>query len=269
MSDLTPDLSAADGRWSTAAPEDNPATPAATVVALRDGGDGPEVLLLRRQRGGAFGGLWVFPGGKVEPQDFDAAGVAPGDTSPQAEVQVARHAAVREAEEEAALRLRPEDLEVHSYWIPPPEAARRFSTWFFVAGVAPGQAIVVDRAEVDEHRWVTPDAAMAQREAGTLPLAPPTWMTLSQLAGHASVPDAIAHARNGTPGRFETHIARPTAGHGTALVWPGDAAYDDGDLDRPGGRRRLWTSEDAPWRFEASDAESASAEHAEPDTEPE
>ena len=49
------------------------ATPAATVVIARDGGDGVEVLMLRRNSAHAFGGMWVFPGGKVDPGDVDPA----------------------------------------------------------------------------------------------------------------------------------------------------------------------------------------------------
>jgi 8-oxo-dGTP pyrophosphatase MutT (NUDIX family) len=44
---------------------------ASTVVLLRD--PGPEVYLLRRVRGMAFaGGMHVFPGGSVDPDDADA-----------------------------------------------------------------------------------------------------------------------------------------------------------------------------------------------------
>lgn len=51
-----------------------PAEPrdAATVVLLRPGADGSEVYLLRRQTSMAFaGGMCVFPGGGVDPRDFD------------------------------------------------------------------------------------------------------------------------------------------------------------------------------------------------------
>lgn len=53
-----------------------PAEPrdAATVVILRHGPEGPEVYLLRRQTTMAFaGGFCVFPGGGVDPRDFDHA----------------------------------------------------------------------------------------------------------------------------------------------------------------------------------------------------
>jgi 8-oxo-dGTP pyrophosphatase MutT (NUDIX family) len=45
---------------------------AATVVLLRDGIDGAEVYLLRRRRTMAFAsGMYVFPGGRVDPRDAE------------------------------------------------------------------------------------------------------------------------------------------------------------------------------------------------------
>ena len=46
---------------------------AATVVLLRDGAEGVEAYLLRRLGSMAFaGGMYVFPGGSVDPRDLDA-----------------------------------------------------------------------------------------------------------------------------------------------------------------------------------------------------
>jgi 8-oxo-dGTP pyrophosphatase MutT (NUDIX family) len=54
--------------------EGAPTKPAATVILLRDGATGPEVFLVRRNRGAAFmGGAYVFPGGKLDGGDSDAA----------------------------------------------------------------------------------------------------------------------------------------------------------------------------------------------------
>lgn len=53
----------------------DPAEPrnAATVVLTRPGAAGPEVYLLRRQASMAFAaGMCVFPGGGVDPRDFEA-----------------------------------------------------------------------------------------------------------------------------------------------------------------------------------------------------
>ena len=124
------------------APPPSPAEPrpAATVVPLRDGERGLEVLLLRRSSGGTFGGIWVFPGGQVD--GADAAGLAV--ESNDAEVAAARRAAVREAQEEAGLELDLDRLVTLSFWLPPPEAPRRFATWFFLAPAAQQPAVVVD-----------------------------------------------------------------------------------------------------------------------------
>ncbi|MGH3424401.1 MAG: NUDIX hydrolase [Nocardioidaceae bacterium] len=56
--------------------DEPPVTPrdAATVVLLRDSGDGPEAFLLRRVNAMAFaGGMTVFPGGGVDNRDSEKA----------------------------------------------------------------------------------------------------------------------------------------------------------------------------------------------------
>jgi 8-oxo-dGTP pyrophosphatase MutT (NUDIX family) len=51
---------------------EGPAAPSATVVLLRDAGDDPEVFLLRRHgQSDVLGGAYVFPGGKVDPEDAE------------------------------------------------------------------------------------------------------------------------------------------------------------------------------------------------------
>ena len=53
-----------------------PAVPraSATVVVMREGASGPEVLLLRRNRATGFvPGAWVFPGGRVDAADGEEA----------------------------------------------------------------------------------------------------------------------------------------------------------------------------------------------------
>ncbi len=99
-----------DGRKEPAEPRD-----AATVVLTRRGERGPEVYLLRRQTSMAFaGGMYVFPGGGVDPRDFDHvvgwAGPSPADWAKQ--LGVDEHsaralvcAAVRETFEESGVLL--------------------------------------------------------------------------------------------------------------------------------------------------------------------
>ena len=47
---------------------------AATLVALRDSPNGPELLMMERTGKAVFaGGCWVFPGGATEESDWDSA----------------------------------------------------------------------------------------------------------------------------------------------------------------------------------------------------
>src|SRR5215207_2454859 len=49
---------------------ERPPRPASTIVVIRDGAEGIEVLLSRRaERGDHNSGAWVFPGGIVEKSD--------------------------------------------------------------------------------------------------------------------------------------------------------------------------------------------------------
>ncbi len=55
-------------------PEHNvaPALPSATVILVRDGEDGPEVLMVKRHERTVFGSLYAFPGGVVCEDDSEA-----------------------------------------------------------------------------------------------------------------------------------------------------------------------------------------------------
>lgn len=88
---------------------------AATVILMRPSDDGPEVYYLRRQVSMDFaGGMAVYPGGGVDPRDFDAS-VAWAGPSPEAwaarlgcDEETARAlvcAAVRETFEESGVLL--------------------------------------------------------------------------------------------------------------------------------------------------------------------
>jgi ADP-ribose pyrophosphatase YjhB (NUDIX family) len=184
--------------------------------------------------------MWVFPGGQVDESDLAVGGD---------EIDSSRRAAVREAKEEAGLDLDESGLLTLSFWLPPPEAPRRFATWFFLASVPPDGGVEVDRVEIREHRWLSPGVAMAARNEGEIELAPPTFTTLWWLDHFDSVAGALSAAALGPPEHFHTHIATRADRGIVASLWAGDAGYEDGDVERPGSRRRL-VMDPSGWRVE-------------------
>jgi 8-oxo-dGTP pyrophosphatase MutT (NUDIX family) len=117
---------------------------AATAVITRDSDVGLEILLLRRHKQlKVGGGHWVFPGGTLDPEDYDGAGN---------EEQAARVAAARETMEEASISLRAQDLLLLSHWTTPPAMGRRFATWFFLAE-GDNAEVLVDGEEMDDFLW--------------------------------------------------------------------------------------------------------------------
>jgi 8-oxo-dGTP pyrophosphatase MutT (NUDIX family) len=241
-----------DTTWRRRRAEGEPvpdAVPAATTVLVRDGADGVEVLLGRRSSRLDFaGGAWVFPGGRVDPEDWD--GEAVDDLRDARTVAAARRAAVREAAEETGATVAEGALVLISHWTPPVEAPKRFATYFFL-GPAPAEVadLHADGSEIRELRWWTPAGALGARNAGEIELVPPTYITLEHLAPFRSAEDALVHFRARAPEHFATHFVR----HDDAMValYGGDVAYGGTDLDRPGPRHRLWMAADG-WRYERS-----------------
>jgi 8-oxo-dGTP pyrophosphatase MutT (NUDIX family) len=204
--------------------------PAATVVLVSDRGRCHETLLLRRNSKIAFGGMWVFPGGRIEESDWH--GLTPDD-----ELGAARRAAERETHEEDGLTLAEEALVALSHWSPPAMAPKRFLTWFFLAPATDG-TVIIDRGEIHEHLWLTPAEALARRNALEIELAPPTWVTLEWLNAHRDVAASIAAAAGRAPERFVTRIMGSP--DGPVAVWHGDVAYAADQIDGEGPRHRLY-----------------------------
>ena len=183
--------------------------PAATIVLVRAGPDGLEVLLTRRPDSMAFAaGLHVFPGGRVEPDDGDLRLVAraSGPVDDPAFHVAHRIAAIRETWEEVGvlladgppvvfqrgspfldladntdLTLCTDDLVEIARWTTPRAYPRRFDARFFVAELPPGAVLAPDPREVAAHEWLTPRAALAAMAMGEIALWPPTSSTLQRL----------------------------------------------------------------------------------------
>ena len=167
-----------------------PIRPAATLLLLRDGPEGPEVWLMERSRGVAFmAAAWVFPGGRVDAED-EAAGASLG------ELGAFRAAALRELAEEADILIDPSHpLTIWAHWITPEIETRRYDTWFFAAALPEGQVARVDGSEGVAGAWFRPSDALDRYEQGALALAPPTLRTLQELAPYRTVAEALSASR--------------------------------------------------------------------------
>jgi 8-oxo-dGTP pyrophosphatase MutT (NUDIX family) len=217
-----------------------PAHPSATIVLLRDGDDGLELLLVRRNaKLKTHGGAWVFPGGRVDPADRD--GIDPAD-----DVAAARRAGVRELDEETGLAIGEPALVPMALWITPDFMPKRFATWFFVAE-GDGSDVRVDGEEIDTYRWLRPAAALAEQRAAALELLPPTFVTITQLASYTTSADAVAKLRRGEPTRYTPRICRIE--EGACSLYEGDAGYEATDAAVAGPRHRLWMVSSG-WRYE-------------------
>ena len=111
MSAPSADASAFPAPAAQPAPE-RPPRPAATIVVVRDGAGGIEVLLSRRADGTDYtSGAWVFPGGIVDPRDRDAHAACFGIDDAEASARLGLAAggldffvaAIRESFEESGL----------------------------------------------------------------------------------------------------------------------------------------------------------------------
>lgn len=217
----------------------SPLIPAATVLLLRNTDAAMEVLLLRRNRAlKAFGGAWVFPGGRVDSED------GPGLN----DIERAKVTALRETMEETSLDIAGANLATLSNWIPPVEEKRRFSTWFFV-GKAPDSPVKIDEGEIHDYQWIAPQAALDRIPSSDFLVFPPTYVSLHAIKDFTCAEDAVSALTQQEPEVFETRFGKGP--NGFITLWPGDTAYNDLNFDKPGPRRRL-TAEPTGWRYETT-----------------
>ena len=206
--------------------------PAATIIIFRDSPDGgaPQVLMTVRSRNMVFaGGMAVFPGGRVDPADFELArGVDAGLAEDEAAHQIA---AVRETLEETGLalglkgeitaesaadaRAMLEDkgtlapvLEAFDWsldldqitpfarWFPKNENIPRvYDTRFYLANLGTGAVdIAVDNSENTRLFWTSAQGALDMAETGEIKLIFPTRRNLERLALFDSYEAARAQA---------------------------------------------------------------------------
>ncbi|OGR51850.1 MAG: hypothetical protein A3J80_01180 [Desulfobacula sp. RIFOXYB2_FULL_45_6] len=220
-----------------------PLRQASTVILVREKNDAFEVYLLRRSnKSGFMDGLYVFPGGVVDPEDKGIESWAPYvDLDPDKmerqlggtgisleEVLSFSIAAIRETLEEAgvliastkgkagadldhicAFRLNTDlpkswfrtkimeenwilslsSLGRWSHWITPVLMKKRFDTRFFIVFMPQGQTCIPDNTETKHGVWLTPQKALERNLELSVPLSPPTVVTLTELSAHKTLND--------------------------------------------------------------------------------
>jgi 8-oxo-dGTP pyrophosphatase MutT (NUDIX family) len=190
--------------------------PASGIVLLRRGGKHSEraleVLLLKRSEEAKFmPGVWVFPGGSVDPEDGEGE-------------QGHRACAMRELAEEASIELEAgEELVLFSRWITPEVVSTRFDAWFFLALAPAHTPPKADGVETTEATWFRPAQALEAQAAGELSLSFPTINQLRWLQDFHTSDEALAAYR----GRDVASVTPKVIGNGDDWrpVLPSDPDY--------------------------------------------
>jgi 8-oxo-dGTP pyrophosphatase MutT (NUDIX family) len=209
--------------------------PAATLLLLRDGPDGLEVLMMERPAAAGFAaGAMVFPGGRIEPTDRELGWHCPTKHGILDASLVFRIAAIRETFEEcgiliaradgamlsgaalgelrrdhgenggsgfagfiaaAGLELAVDALVPFAHWITPVDRKKRFDTHFYLTMAPADQQAAHDGQEAMDTVWTTPEAALRAGQEGRYKLIFATLMNLGRLGRSRTVVEALAAAR--------------------------------------------------------------------------
>jgi len=208
--------------------------PAATIIIFRNAPDGgaPEVLITVRSRAMSFaGGMAVFPGGRVDPADYElgeavagAHGLTPDEAAHQiaavretleetglalglaGEIDAARAGAARQMlAETGALapvlahfgwQLDLAQITPFARWFPKNEnISRVYDTRFYLANLGTGAVDVsIDASENTHLFWTSAQGALEAAERGEIKVIFPTRRNLERLALFASYEEARAQA---------------------------------------------------------------------------
>jgi 8-oxo-dGTP pyrophosphatase MutT (NUDIX family) len=170
------------------------------------------VLLLKRTEQARFmPGVWVFPGGAVDPEDGESEGGL-------------RACAVRELAEEAGIELAAdEELVLFSRWITPEVISTRFDAWFFLALAPAHSPPRADGVETTDAAWFEPRAALEAHTAGEMSLAFPTVRQLESLLPYASAAEALTAHRDREVEPILPKVIGTREEH--RVVLPGDPDY--------------------------------------------
>lgn len=239
-----------------------PATPAATLVIFRNCPEGgpPQLLMVQRSKEMRFaGGAAVFPGGRVDPADYELAEAHGASDDDHREELAARIASIRETLEETglavglhqrpsleeALAARAHLLEVGTLapvleamnwtldldglipfarWRPKHKEIRVFDTRFYLANLGTGAVdLLVDATENTHLFWASATEALRMADTGDIKVIFPTRRNLERLALFDSFDAAVAHVAD-YPSRMITPYMEMRDGVPWLLI-PDDAGY--------------------------------------------
>ena len=209
--------------------------PAATIIIFRSDPDGgaPQILMTVRSRDMTFaGGMAVFPGGRVDPEDFAMAERLSAASASLPLDEIAHQvAAIRETLEETGLalglagditasraakarqmldregalapvldafgwQLDLDQITPFARWHPKNERIPRvYDTRFYLANLGTGAVEVsIDNSENTHLFWTSAQGALDMAERGEIKLIFPTRRNLERLALFASYEEARAQA---------------------------------------------------------------------------
>ena len=211
--------------------------------------------MVRRSGTAVFGGMFVFPGGIVDPVD----------RSPLAEEALSggrpedaawRAAGMRETAEEVGVyltdrpvtpptrplggaevyrwvlaqgaRLDAGRLRYLSNWVTPHPAPQRFDARFYLARVEGDEALLLSGAELTESVWIRPDRALHRLRTGEWEMILPTHKTLDYLREFPDSQHAwhsVDETRPVTP--VLPRMVRRRGGFDAYL--PGEPGYDEAE----------------------------------------
>ncbi len=124
------------------------------------------------------------------------AGRPPAGPVRQLRAALAAGRSFRELLAGAGLSLDLSRLVLCARWIPPAPLSRRYDARFFLARATSGAGqVATDAGELLEGMWIRPAEALRRYEAGEVPMLFPTAVTLSWLAGGASVAEWLERFR--------------------------------------------------------------------------
>jgi len=116
-----------------------------------------------------------------------------------------------------------------SHWITPELMKRRFDTRFLLTAMPAGQFCRPDGRETVQGLWLSPKEALEGNLAGTIPLSPPTLVTLHELLKYPNLEDLQIESKRRQWGQTIMPRLVPLV-KGTVIVEPWDPMYREKEI---------------------------------------